>query len=112
MTRKFLLIVLAMVFLTGLGGAIGCGNSTTTSGPAETPSPEANKPSLDFLEVGGFYRTETALIDGTYEELDFKVLEVVNDRWVLVELRRYDQPAGVWLNTSQLVFIERTPPWQ
>jgi hypothetical protein len=71
----------------------------TTVGP--TPRAEAESPVSDFLRVGESYRAYTS--GPLHDQYEFTVLEIINDKWILVEDWRSDEP--YWLNTDQLVHI-------
>ena len=80
--NKTVLLVVVMILALSMV-LVGC------PGPVGTGTP-------DFLEVGGSY---TAGVAG--ESIDFTVLEIRNDGWILVEYREHH----VWFNTTQFVGI-------
>ena len=78
------------------------------------PADNAGNKTPDFLEVGGFYRTEGGGGGGRFDR-DFKVVEIRHDGWILVDLLTYREVSGEWwrvvtgefkwVNTAQLVTI-------
>lgn len=69
----------------------------TAGGP--TPPAGADSPVSDFLEVGDFYYAISS--SGSYYW--FQVLEIVNDKWILVDAP--ETYGTIWLNTGQLLHI-------
>jgi hypothetical protein len=66
-----------------------------------TPPAEANSPVSDFLTVGESYEAHSS--GPHYETLRFTVVEIINDKWILVDPGWGET---IWLNTDQLVFID------
>jgi len=73
-----------------------------------TPPAEANSRDSSFLEVGRVYYAATAAESHGRRNLHFRVLEIIEDEWILAEMElgapqeyRYE----AWLNTSQLIVV-------
>ncbi len=73
-----------------------------------TPPAEANSRDPSFLEVGRVYYAATAAESHGRRNLYFRVLEIIEDEWILAEMElgapqeyRYE----AWLNTSQLIVV-------
>lgn len=92
MTRRTLLVLVAMVFLVGvIAGAVAC---------QETPESGADSNVSDFLEVGETYRAWTS--DDNYYG-SFIVLQIISDDWVLARTGYGDG----WFNISQLMYVQK-----
>ena len=73
-----------------------------------TPPAEANSRDSSFLEVGRVYYAATAAESHGRRNLYFRVLEIIEDEWILAEME-LDAPQEyryeAWLNTSQLIVV-------
>jgi len=80
----------------------------TAGGP--TPRSAVNAASPKFLQVGEVYEAMTAAASYDARDLCFKVLEIVDDKWI-VAMMRQDAPEEyryeAWLNTSQFILVRQ-----
>jgi len=78
----------------------------TAGGPR--PPSAANAAAPGFLQVGEVYEAMTAAHAYDARDLCFKVLEIVDGKWI-VAMMRHDYPEEyrytAWLNTSQLIVV-------
>jgi len=74
-----------------------------------TPSSQVNAAPPEFLQVGETYYGSVA--DGSWGlwETGFKVLEIMDDNWIVAEFSVSGETAAAWLNISQLTMIHQIP---
>lgn len=90
-----IVVACTLVVLVGIMAVAGC----------DTPPSATNAAPPNFLKIGGTYYGYFA--DGSGQ--GFKVLEIIDDRWIVAELSAEGETIAVWLNVTQLIMIHQAP---
>ncbi len=90
-----IVVACTVVILVGIMAVVGCDTSPSA----------ANAASPGFLKIGETYYGY--FVDGW--EQRFKVLEIIDDRWIVAELSAEGETMAVLLNVTQLIMIHQAP---